>query len=88
MPNIESSKRQLRTDARRTRRNKSVRTLCKTKITQAEKLISAGKLDEAQEAAVTAGRALDKAAVKGVIHPNNASRRKARLTKKLNSARG
>ena len=88
MPNIESSKRQLRTDARRTQRNKSVRTLCKTKITQAEKLISARKLDEAQEATMTAARALDKAAVKGVIHPNNASRRKARLIKKLNSARG
>jgi small subunit ribosomal protein S20 len=85
LPQIESSIRQLRTDAKRTSRNKSVRTQCKTDITKAEKLIAAGKLDEAQVAVSTAVAALNKAAVKGVLHPNNASRRKARLTKKLNA---
>lgn len=87
MPNIESSIRQLRTDAKRTRRNKSVRTQCKTEITKAEKVISAGNSDEADEAVTTAVKALNKAAVKGVLHPNNASRRKARLVKKLNTAK-
>lgn len=85
MPNIASSIRQLRTDAKRTVRNKSVRTGCKTSITKAEKLITAGKADEAKAAALAAVKTLDKAALKGVIHPNNAARRKARLTKKLNS---
>lgn len=87
MPNIASSIRQLRTDVRRTQRNKSVRTQCKTNITKAEKLISAGNLDEAEEAVTAAVSTLNKAAVKGVIHPNNASRRKARLVKKLNTAK-
>ena len=87
MPNIDSSIRQLRTDVKRTARNKSIRTECKTNITKAEKLISAGKVDEAKKAVVTATSTLDKAAVKGVIHPNNAARRKARLTKKLNATK-
>ena len=70
---------------KRTSRNKSIRTGCKSVITKAEKLITAGKADEAKAAVVDALSKLDKAAVKGVIHPNNAARRKARLAKKLNS---
>ena len=87
MPNIESSKRQIRTDARRTIRNKSIRTGCKSSITKAEKFIAAGKTDEAKVAVLTATSTLDKAAGKGIIHPNNAARRKARLIKKLNSVK-
>lgn len=85
MPNIESSKRQLRTDAKRTIRNKSVRTECKTSITKAEKLIKTGKADEAKAAVLTAASVLDKAVNKRVLHPNNVARRKSRLVKKLNS---
>jgi small subunit ribosomal protein S20 len=87
LPNIESSIRQLRTDAKRTIRNKSIRTGCKSSITKAEKLIAAGKVDEAKVAVLTASSTLDKAAAKGIIHPNNAARRKARLTNKLNSVK-
>ena len=85
MPNIASSIRMLRTDAKRTRRNKAIRTECKSSITKAEKVITAGKADEAKTAAVNALATLDKAAGKGIIHPNNAARRKARLVKKLNA---
>jgi small subunit ribosomal protein S20 len=85
LPNIASSIRQLRTDAKRTTRNKSIRTGCKSSITKAEKHITSGEGDEAKAAAVTAISTLDKAAAKGIIHPNNAARRKARLAKKLNS---
>jgi small subunit ribosomal protein S20 len=85
LPNIDSSIRQLRTDAKRTIRNKGIRSECKSSITKAEKVISAGKVDEAKAAAVNAIATLDKAAGKGIIHPNNAARRKARLVKKLNS---
>ncbi len=88
MPNIASSIRQVRTDERRTIRNKSIRTHCKTEISKAERLIASGKLEEAQKAVTGAVSTLDKAAVKGVIHPNNAARRKARLVAKLNNALG
>jgi len=77
----------MRVAERRQLRNKSIRTLCKTSITKAEGLIFSGELESAQAAVVSAISALDKAAKKGVIHPNNAARRKARLMKKLNEAR-
>jgi len=67
-------------------RNKSVRTHCKSDIDKAEQLISAGKFDEAQAAVKAAARQLDKAAIKGVLHKNNASRRKSNLVAKLNKA--
>jgi small subunit ribosomal protein S20 len=67
-------------------RNKSVRSLCKTNVTKAERLILSGELEASQKAVVTAISSLDKAAEKGVIHPNNAARRKSRLMKKLNEA--
>jgi len=75
----------LRTDVKRTSRNKGIRSECKSSITKAEKVITTGKADDAKAAAMTAISTLDKAAGKGIIHPNNAARRKARLVKKLNA---
>lgn len=49
-------------------------------------LIEAGRLEEAREIVRTAVSALDKAAQKGVIHKNNAARRKSRLMRKFNKA--
>ncbi len=60
--------------------------MTKTNITKAEKLIFSGELESAREAVLVAISALDKAAEKGVIHPNNAARHKSRLMKKLNEA--
>jgi len=53
---------------------------------KAEKLISTKEIDAAKEAVTQAVSAFDKAAKKGVIHPNNAARHKSRLMKKLNQA--
>ena len=86
MPKIKSSQKQVRVTEKRRLRNKSIRSLCKTNITKAEKLIFLGELESAQSAVVATISSLDKAAEKGVIHPNNAARRKSRLMKKLNQA--
>ena len=74
-----------KTDRRRLR-NKSVRKFVKTSSAKAEGVISSGETDAAREAVVGAVIALDKAAQKGVIHPNKAARRKSRLVRKLNQA--
>ena len=87
MPNTRSARKQVRVTQRRRLRNKSIQSLCKTNITKAERLIFSGELESAQEAVVAAIGSLDRAAEKGVIHPNNAARRKSRLMKKLNEAR-
>ena len=86
MPVTKSAQKEIHVTERRRLRNKSVRSLCKTNITKAERLIFSGELEAAQKAVVAAISSLDKAAEKGVIHPNNAARRKSRLMQKLNEA--
>ncbi len=87
MPQIKSAQKQVRASGKRRLRNKAARSLAKTSITKAEKLIFSGELGSAEQAVVAAIRSLDKAAEKGIIHPNNAARRKSRLAKKLNTGR-
>lgn len=87
MPNTRSAGKQVRVSERKRLRNKSIRSRCKTNITKAERLIFSGELELAQAAAIAAISSLDKAAEKGVIHPNNAARRKSRLMQKLNEAK-
>ncbi|MFC1929275.1 30S ribosomal protein S20 [Chloroflexota bacterium] len=86
MPNIESAKKRVGTSAKRRLRNRVVNSQVKTGITKAEKLIFSGELEAAKEAVGAAISSLDRAAEKGIIHSNNATRRKSRLTKKLNQA--
>ena len=86
MPGSKSAQKQVRVTERKRLRNRSITSLCKTNITRAERLIFSGELEAAQEAVAVAIASLDKAAEKGVIHPNNAARRKSRLMKKLNEA--
>ena len=86
MPVTKSAQKQMRASKRRQISNKPIRSQCKTNITKAEKLIFTGELEAAQKAVVTAISSLDKAAKKGIIHPNNAARRKSRLMQKLNEA--
>jgi len=86
LPGRKSAQKQVRVAERRRLRNKSIGSLTKTNITKAERLIFSGELELARQAVVAAISSLDKAAEKGVIHPNNAARRKSRLMKKLNEA--
>ncbi len=86
MPNIKQARKQARNSVKRQMRNRAVRSRTKTFITRAEKLVFAGEVESAQAAVTESIRALDRAAEKGIIHPNNAARRKSRLMKKLNQA--
>ena len=79
-----SAQKVARASARRQERSKSIRSQVKTDIAKAEKMITAGDAKGAQSVVKTAISALDKAAGKKVLHPNNAARRKSRLLKKLN----
>jgi small subunit ribosomal protein S20 len=67
-------------------RNRSGRTFVKTSIAKAEQLIAAKDTEAAKDEVVKAASALDKAAQKGIIHPNQAARRKSRLMRRLNKA--
>ena len=80
-----SAKKQARASVRRTQRNRAVRSEVKTKIVKARRSLTGGPVAESERYAIAldAVRALDRAASKGVLHRNNAARRKARLTRQL-----
>jgi small subunit ribosomal protein S20 len=67
-------------------RNRSIKSAVKTYVDKAEELVSGKEPEPAKEAVQKASVAMDKAAQKGIIHPNNAARHKSRLMKKLNVA--
>ncbi len=85
MANTKSAIKMIQVAKQKRERNKPVRKLAKTSIDEAEKLIAARQAGTAQAAVVEAISALDKAAEKGILHKNNAARRKSRLMKKLNA---
>lgn len=87
MTGNKSVEKSARVAERRHKRNKAVRSTIKTYVTKAEKLISGKEADAAKEAVGAAISELDRATTKGVLHRNNAARRKSRLMKKLNQAR-
>ncbi len=84
MPNNPSAEKRMRQEQKRRLHNRSIKSLVKTRITKARQAIN--DADANAEAAVRAAVSeLDRAAKKGVIHRNNAARRKSRLMKQLNS---
>ena len=84
MTSKKSAQKAARVAQRKEERNRPIRSSVKTYVTKARRLILENDLDAAQEAVKQATTALDKAAKKGVIHPNNAARRKSRLMKSIN----
>ena len=84
MANTKSALKRIRSSERKKARNKPVRTALKTFVRSAVTQINTGATEDSAEAVVRAISALDKAAGKGVIHKNQAARRKSRLMTKLN----
>jgi small subunit ribosomal protein S20 len=84
LANIKSALKRIRSSQRKRTRNQPVRTALKTHVKSAQRNISTNDVDMAGQAVVRAISALDKAANKGIIHRNQAARRKARLMKKFN----
>jgi small subunit ribosomal protein S20 len=78
-----SAKKQARAGVRRAARNRAVKSEVKTLVVKARKSLVGGPVAESERYALTleAVQALDRAASKGVLHRNNAARRKGRLTK-------
>lgn len=77
----------MRSSERKRRMNQVHRTRARTYVKKTRQLIAAGQFEEAEAMACQAASALDRAAQKGVIHKNNAARRKSRLMQHLNQAR-
>lgn len=80
-----SAKKQARAGVKRALRNRAVKSEVKTKVVKARRSLVGGAVAESDRYALAleAVRALDRAASKGILHRNNAARRKARLTRQL-----
>jgi small subunit ribosomal protein S20 len=82
--NIASQIKRNKQNEKRRIRNKAVRSELRTRVKAAESAAAEGAEDV--EATRLAMKRIDKAAAKGVIHKNEASRRKSRLAKRLAKA--
>ncbi|QCX32422.1 30S ribosomal protein S20 [Caloramator sp. E03] len=86
MANIKSAIKRIKITKIRTERNKMVKSAIKTAIKKFEAAVEKGNFDEAKVLLSRASHLIDKAAAKGVIHKNNAARKKSRLAVILNKA--
>ncbi|MBP3541942.1 MAG: 30S ribosomal protein S20 [Clostridia bacterium] len=85
MPNIESAKKRVKVSEKKNLQNRIVKTKVKTAIKKFESEVAENPANAGAQYSVTTS-AIDKAAVKGVIHKNAANRKKARLAKRLANA--
>ena len=86
LANIKSAKKRVLTSRVRQERNKAIKSSVKTAIKKVEAAVKAADKDAAAKELLNATSIIDKAAKKGVLHKNNASRKVARLAKMVNSA--
>ena len=85
MPNIKSSKKSMKVDAKRRARNLFEKTRMKKAQKQVLAAIAAGDAAEAQKLLPAAHKAIDQAAANNTIHKNAAARKKSKLTLKVNA---
>jgi small subunit ribosomal protein S20 len=83
MANIKSQIKRNRQNEARRARNKSVRSLLKTKVRRFEEALESGDKTGAEEAYRTVAREYDRAAAGGILHRNKAANKKSRLAKRL-----
>lgn len=83
MANIKSAKKRIGTSQRKAEANKAVKTGIKSAVKKVNTAIEAGDKEAAQAALKDAESKIDKAAIKGVIKKNNASRKVSRMSEKI-----
>ncbi|WP_096201327.1 30S ribosomal protein S20 [Bacillus sp. FJAT-45350] len=84
MPNIKSAIKRVKVSDKRRAQNAAVKSALRTAVKNFEVKAESKEVEGAKEALLLATKKLDKAANKGLIHKNTASRQKSRLQKKLN----
>ena len=85
MPNIKSAIKRVKVSEAKNLRNRMVKSKVKTAIKKFETEIATAPANAAAQYSLTTS-AIDKAAAKGILHKNTASRKKARLAKQLAKA--
>ena len=86
MPNIKSAKKRVLVSRANYERNKAYRSALRTAVKKADAAIDAGSADMA-EVVTAAVKKIDQATVKGIIHKNNAARKKSALVTRYNKVK-
>lgn len=86
MPNIKSAEKRVRTSEKRRARNQAVKSSLRTSLKKVRVAVDA-QSPELPMTVRAAESALDKAAAKGIIHPNKAARTKSRMAKRAAAAK-
>ena len=84
MPNIKSAEKRVTVTQAKTAQNKAAKSALKTDLKKFDAAVAEGNRSEADVAYKVAVKAVDKAAAKGLLHMNNAARKKSSMTVKLN----
>jgi len=85
LANSKSARKRILVAEKKRLRNRPFRSAARTLVKKAELAIQSGDQDAANEAVKTALSTLDRVESKGIIHKNNAARRKSRLAAKFNA---
>lgn len=86
MANIKSALKRIKVTEAKTLRNRMVKSSVKTFVRKFEDSLAAGNIEEAKRLYPRVSHVIDKAAAKGILHRNTASRKKSKLAIKLNKA--
>jgi len=84
MPIMRSAKKRLRQNIKHNLRNRTYKSALKTQMKKFLSVVKEGNAQAAQEELRLTIKKLDKGVAKNILHKNTASRKKSRLTKKLN----
>ncbi len=84
MPVTRSAEKRMRQTIKRTARNRHAKSVVKTAIRRFEEALQNGDRELAWGNLRKAVRQIDQAVAKGVLHKNNAARKKSRLTRLFN----
>ncbi len=84
MPTSKSAQKRVVTSQKRTEINKKRREQLKTSIKKFEEAVESNNVEMAKEELINAKKVIDKSVSKGIIHKNNAARKKSRLDRLFN----
>ena len=85
MPNIKSAKKRVLVSKVNNERNKMAKSALKTTLKKFEAAVAEGNKEQADSAYKAAVKMVDQSVTKGILHKNNAARKKSSLTIKLNN---
>ena len=84
MPNIKSAKKRVKVTSTKTLQNQMFRSQMRTMIKKYDAALAAGDKEQATAAYKLAVKKIDQAVSRGILHKNNAARKKSQFTVKLN----